>query len=168
METNNENKESDENIYEEVEQNFFIYIIDMINYQIFPCYKLIIDKNSYINNFGFYIGAFLLFLIIINMLIYIIIGGKIIRHKFYSKRPKINKIKEEIQKPKKNNVNINDEMINHYSTKSLNIKFSKRKQKKPKKVSPRSINDLPIPEISTKNSNPNKKVKRKKVSKKIF
>ena len=166
LETNSENKESDENIYEEVEQNFFIYIIDMINYQIFPCYKLIVDKNSYINNFGFYIGAFLLFLIIINMLIYIIIGGKIIRHKFYSKRPKINKIKEEIQKPKKNNVNINDEMINHYSTKSLNIKFSKRKQKKPKKVSPRSINDLPIPEISTKNSNPNKKVKRKKVSKK--
>lgn len=99
---NNKIKENNEIIFEEIEQKFFYkYSWHIKNYQVIPCFKLIIDKNNYINNFGFYVSTFLLFLIIINMLIYIIIGEKKIRNKYYIKRLNFNTLKEVIRISKK-------------------------------------------------------------------
>ena len=52
----NEIIHDNEDIVEEVEENFFIYIVDMINYQIILCYKLIFNIENYFYNFGFYVS----------------------------------------------------------------------------------------------------------------
>jgi hypothetical protein len=95
-------KEEDNGFEEELETNFFINIIDLINYKIVLCYEKLFDKNNYINNFGFYIGIFLVFCFIILYLIYHCIGKKTIRKKYFLKEPNLKQIKEmEMQLNKK-------------------------------------------------------------------
>jgi hypothetical protein len=56
--SNGEENNENENYKEEVEQNFFSYIVDMINYQIITCYTNFFDINNYFHNYGFYTGFF--------------------------------------------------------------------------------------------------------------
>lgn len=57
--SNSEIDNNKENLFEEVQQNFFIYIVDMINYQIIGCYEKLFNIKNYYYNIGFYIGFFL-------------------------------------------------------------------------------------------------------------
>ena len=110
----NYEEEIEEHI-EEVEQNFFIYFINMINYQIIFCYKLINEQKSYINNYGFYIQSFLFILMIINVFVYECKGKQTIKKIFFNNIPKIELNKniidfgciENKEKNKKDNKNKN-------------------------------------------------------------
>ena len=95
----NLSKEYDENektqlFIEEVEENFFIYIIDMINYQIVLCYHLLFDINNYYLNFGFYIGFFIYFIIIILCFYYCCKGKNVIKINYLRNEPNIYEIKK--------------------------------------------------------------------------
>ena len=59
---------------EEVEENFFSYILDMINYKIIICHKLLLNFKNYYNNYGFYTGIGILVIILIFFLDYICFG----------------------------------------------------------------------------------------------
>ena len=52
--------------------NFFDYLKDMINYKIFFCSKIVLKSNlnDYLNNLGFYLGAFVFVFNIINFIIF--------------------------------------------------------------------------------------------------
>ena len=72
---------------ENVEENFFIYIRNLINYEVTRCYHLTLDKNNYYYNFGFYFGAVILFLILILSFFYCFIGSNSIKIKFLRNEP---------------------------------------------------------------------------------
>ena len=128
---NNEEKSEDKNYFEEViEDNFFIYIIDMINYQIFSCYKLIYEIKNYFYNFGFYFSFGINFLNIILLCIYHTVGRKKIKIDFLHHEPNVNKRKE-FEKKFRNKLlatNINDNKNSELP--KIGIKKLKRKRKK--------------------------------------
>ena len=70
------------NELEEVEENFFAYILDMINYKVIICYKLFFKFENYFYNFGFYTSITMLSLILILFFIYLICGKKLIMLKY--------------------------------------------------------------------------------------
>ena len=89
----NNNKKSTSYELEEVKDNFFSYILDMINYKIIKCYMLLKYLHNYYYNYGFYIGAGISFLIAFLFIIYLSLGKKAIKLKYLRNEPK----KEEIQ-----------------------------------------------------------------------
>ena len=92
---NNEENSEDKNYFEEVvEENFFTYIVDMINYQIFACYKLAFEIKNYFYNFGFYYAFGINFLNIILIFIYHTIGRKKIKIDFLRHEQNLKKRKE--------------------------------------------------------------------------
>ena len=102
----NNNGSSKINQVEEVEENFFSYILDMINYKIIICYKLISHFQNYFYNFGFYTGIGILFIILILGFIYFCLGKKSVKLQYLRHEPKINenKFKKNIDIiPNKNN-----------------------------------------------------------------
>ena len=84
-----ENKTTDDDNKEIVEENFFIYILDMINYRIVICFRLIKNFNNYFHNYGFYIGIIIYFMILVLFIIYLIRGNKVIKIKYLHYEPKI-------------------------------------------------------------------------------
>ena len=150
--SNSSNEENSiENLIEEVEQNFFTYIVDMINYQIIGCYKKISDKSNYIYNFGFYFSFCLIFLISILMLSYCFTGQKSIKLQYFHKEPNLKKIRlQEI------NFNKIEDTKKFLSNEGKIIKKSRKISKLKTKT---SLFSNPI-------SNPLKKKKSKKKSKK--
>ena len=90
---NIEINENDE-IIEEVEGNFFTYIIDMINYKIIICHKLLMNKDNYFYNYGFYVGFCINFMIIILAFVYCCQGKKSIKLKYLHNEPKMEEIKK--------------------------------------------------------------------------
>ena len=92
--SNSEKNNNNENFKEEAEQNFFIYIIDMINYQIFTCFDNIFNIKNYFYNFGFYIGFCLVLVILVSMLVFLFYGKKNIKLEYLHKEPNMKKIKE--------------------------------------------------------------------------
>jgi len=92
---NNEEESEDKNYFEEViKDNFFIYIVDMINYQIFSCYKLVFEIKNYFYNFGFYYAFGINFINIILIFIYHTVGRKKIKIDFFHHEPNVWKTKE--------------------------------------------------------------------------
>ena len=101
---NYEENNINEEIAQEVEENFFIYIIDMINYQIFLCYKLIFIFDNYLYNFGFYVSFCFILLILILLILYYCVGKKSIRLEYLKNVPNLKEIKKkEIEFNKKYN-----------------------------------------------------------------
>ena len=92
--SNNEENNEIENYKEEVEQNFFSYIVDMINYQIITCYTNFFDINNYFHNYGLYTGFFLTLIILISMIVFIFYGNNIVKRQFLHKEPDMKRIKE--------------------------------------------------------------------------
>ena len=90
MDYNEKNGSSKINQIEEVEENFFSYILDMINYKIIICLKLLSNFQNYFYNFGFYIGIGILFIILILFFIYCCFGKKSIKLQYLRHEPKIN------------------------------------------------------------------------------
>ena len=136
-----------EDLFEEVEQNFFIYIVDMINYQIIGCYEKLFDINNYFYNIGFYIGFLLLLIFLILMLIYCFHGKKMIKLHYLHKQPNMKLIKE-------NEKNFNKNFLNKDITQIKILCRKKKIFKKKKKRRKRSPNKNKNYQA---NSNPNKK-----------
>ena len=141
--------------FEEVEHNFFIYLIDLINYQVFTCHKLIFQKKSYINNAGFYVGISLLFLITVMISIFIKNGNKHIRIAYFKNEPDDLEIKnQERNFALKDKKVIPKKIIHRKKTynKKTKIKFEeiKKSSNPPKK---KNISILNIIKIDKKNNN---------------
>ena len=83
-----ENKNKTTNTIEEVEEKFFSYILDMINYKIIKCYLLVKNLQKYYNNYGFYIGGGIFLIIIILFFVYLCHGNKSIKIKYLRNEPK--------------------------------------------------------------------------------
>ena len=159
---------------EEVEQNFFIYLIDMINYQIVVCYKNLFNKNNYFYNFGFYVGCFLLTLIFILLFVYIFIGRTSLRLEILHKQPRKKEIIYPIRdinrrrtasfktnysrKSRETNQNLN---ISGIKIKKRKISFKSKTNKFQRIKIKKSINSNPPLRSKSK-----KKQKQKKFSKK--
>ena len=77
-----ENKNKTTNTIEEVEEKFFSYILDMINYKIIKCYLLVKNLKKYYNNYGFYIAGGIFLIIIILFFVYLCHGNKSIKIKY--------------------------------------------------------------------------------------
>ena len=84
-----ENKTSNNEYKEIVKENFFIYILDMINYRIVICFKLIKNFDNYFHNYGFYIGFGIYFIILVLFTIYLFKGNRVIKIKYLHYEPKI-------------------------------------------------------------------------------
>jgi len=74
---------------EEVKENFFSYIFNMINYKIFTCFGVMNNYKNYISNYGFLIGATIYIVIFILFIIYLCRGNKAIKNKYLLYEPKI-------------------------------------------------------------------------------
>ena len=141
------NKENNA-LVEEVEENFFIYIIDMINYQIIPCYKLLFNINNYFHNYGFYVGLSLNLAIILFSFIYCFCGKKSIKLQYLHYMPKVNDIRN-MEKDfnniyKKNNTKSDIEEIKNFQRFEMRIrKATKRKERT--KIGKKKINDFNSP-----------------------
>ena len=85
----NNNESSEFKQIENVEDNFFSYILGMINYKIIICHKLILNSKNYYYNFGFYSGIGILLVILLLFFIYYIKGKKSITIKYLRNAPKI-------------------------------------------------------------------------------
>ena len=83
-----ENKNKTTNTIEEVEEKFFSYILDMINYKIIKCYLLVKNLQKYYNNYGFYIAGGIFLIIIILFFAYLCHGNKSIKIKYLRNEPK--------------------------------------------------------------------------------
>ena len=75
---------------EKVDENFFSYIFGMINYKIIVCHKLLLNKENFDYNFGFYVGIGILIIIIILCIIYYCKGKKSIRIQYLHYAPELN------------------------------------------------------------------------------
>ena len=74
---------------EEVKDNFFSYIFNMINYKIFTCFDVLNNYKNYISNYGFLIGVSIYIMILILFIIYLCRGNKTIKNKYLLYEPKI-------------------------------------------------------------------------------
>ena len=83
-----DNKNKTENNIEEVKENFFSYILGMINYKIIKCFLLIKNFHNYYYNYGFYIGAGIYLLIFVLFIVYLCHGNKSIKLKYLRNEPK--------------------------------------------------------------------------------
>ena len=167
---NSNNEGNDKNFFiEEVKQNFFIYFIDMINYEIVICYQHIFNKDNYFYNFGFYVGFSLLTLIFIFLLIFIFIGRISLRLQYFHKQPK----REEIIKYEQNIINKQRVSVKMEMHKKNSIRYKnadlldkKKNKRKIKSKTSRHYKRIKL-ENSNSNSIPPIRKKSKKFSRKI-
>jgi len=131
------NQKNDSNNYEDIElneqteENFFTYFLDMINYKLFKCYKII--KNSkiqdYFSNVGFYLGFIVMTFNSISLCIFYFYFLFKIRLEIYKLIPNqlrlFEKIKEYKEKFKESNISFKEEEI----ISDKNLKKSKYKNK---------------------------------------
>ena len=115
---------------EEVDENFFSYILGMINYKIVICHKLLLNFKNYYFNYGFYTGIGILFLILIFCLIYFIQGKKSITIQYLHNISKMNvnkssNIVEKMPKRQSQAIEINRNVNNKLSLSKINDKKSK-------------------------------------------
>ena len=172
----NENKNRSINNMEEVEEKFFSYILDMINYKIIKCYILIKNLRNYYHNYGFFIGAGICFLILILFNIFLCRGNNSIKIKYLRNEPK----------NEGNNLNMNNDIYeisssdrnlmpykqssallrNDNYNKGINI--NNKKNKNQRKSKGNTIYNNPPKKINNKKTNDNTKKKKKKKNFKKF
>ena len=139
-ENNNKEEDTSEFFPEEVESNFFIYFIDMINYKIVICYEHLFKFENYYYNYGFYVCFFVIMLFFTLFFVFFIIGNKKIRMEYFK-----NEIKSEYR-------NLDIETKQNNKTKIINKNENLKK-----------ADNLENVLIISSNSNPPKKRKNKKL-----
>ena len=162
---------------EEVKENFFSYIFNMINYKIFTCFGVMNNYKNYISNYGFLIGATIYIVIFILFIIYLCRGNKAIKNKYLLYEPKIDEKNKkyvidlsEVSKKFKISSSSRNNIINEE-----NSLFDSQKTKKPiknKSNPPNSkiLKNSPMKNIdnnSLDNSNKIKTRKSKRIKSKI-
>ena len=85
---NEPEEDSSDFFAEEVESNFFMYLLGNINYKIVLCYEHLFDINNYILNYGLYVSGIIVISFIVFSFTFFFIGDKKIRNEFYQKEPK--------------------------------------------------------------------------------
>ena len=171
---NNEDKSENKSSFEEViDDNFFIYIADMINYQIFSCYILFFEIKNYFYNFGFYYAFGINFINIILLFIYLIVGRKKIKVDFLHHEPNVAKRKEIEKKfnTKLLATNIKDNRVTQHPKNS-----NKKHKRKTKKIQTHTIKNYnllksysnPVKKKKIFESKKEEKKRKTEISKRIF
>ena len=159
---------------QEVKENFFSYIFNMINYKVFACLDITNNWQNYISNYGFLIGAIIYLMIFVLFIIYLCRGNNAIKIKYLNHEPKkddenkksyIIDLGEASKRFKLSSSRSN--IINEENTLFNSQNKQKGSSKKSKSNPPSSKNKSgSSKENKTNNSHKRKKVKNKK-SKKI-
>ena len=139
--------------YLALEDNFFKYLDDKVNYRIFKCFDLFIKYRNHLkNNFGFYLGSITLLIFIVDLIYFSSKGIKMLRliassniKNIIINKKTFRKSINVIQYVKKNNVRKKRKV-------KTNIKASPPKRKS-KKLKSKKMNDL----TNKKNQGINKK-----------
>ena len=93
----------------QTDESYIAYLLDMINYKLFGCYKIITNStfNQYINNVGLYLGAIIILYNIATVFIFFLYYISIIRLEMFRQIPTsvklFEKAKEIKNKQKKEN-----------------------------------------------------------------
>ena len=103
---------------DENEIDYSNYLLSLINYKIIVCYDLFFDIKNYYNNYGFFIGIGGFGLYIIESIIFITMGIKLLKKQLIenipSKKERIDTIKNNLNKNSKNNIKNNrNEFVEH-------------------------------------------------------
>ena len=157
---------------EEVKENFFSYIFNMINYKILSCFDIMNNWQNYFSNYGFLVGAIIYLMIVILFIIYLCRGNNAIKIKYLHHEPQID------EKNKKSYVIDLSDISKKFKLSSSrnniviedNTLFDKPKPKKKKnKIKPNPPNNITRKhspkskqEININNSKKIKKVKNKR------
>ena len=145
------NESSKINQLEEVEENFFRYILGMINYKIIICHKLLTNIKNYYYNLGFYTGIGILAIILILGVVYYCIGKKSITIQYLHHLPKV--------KEKEPSIIINNILVKKNNNVELKKKYEiiennprKNNQKSKSLIQNNKISKLPLNEPSKRKS----------------
>ena len=163
--------EIEKEFFEDKDNNFFSYILELINYKIIICYEKLFDINNYINNIGFYISIFMCISFIILFLLYLTIGEKKIKKQYFLRGPKE---EEDEKKEKENEKEKEKDNIKKKSGKSdsninnINIQTDFENKDQIEEVNLNINKDLKIlnklnPEKKKKRKNKKKKYKKRKI-----
>ena len=158
---------------EEVDENFFSYILDMINYKIIICHKLFFNFQNYFNNYGFYAGIGILFIILILCIAYLCIGKKSIKIQYLNQANKFNKKIENLQ-PSINNIsstinqrNSQEILIPKISTNMIQTRRKSKKSKTIKKNNTKSQSNPPKYKVNEVKNINNKNSRKRNTTKEI-
>ena len=110
------------NNIEEIEENisYLDYFISLFNYKIIPCYKLLLEKNNYYNNLGFFISFCTFIIIFIQMIIFLTCGVNTLKRIIIEGMPNKDKLKKILKTQLK--TEINDVASNKINFKNKNKK----------------------------------------------
>ena len=95
--SNNENNTKNNN----EEENYFDYILSLINYKIVKCINLVFIKNNFKNNVGTYLGLITILTCLVLMVIYLIFGIKLLNKKIFEGFPTKDKLEKRIEEQEK-------------------------------------------------------------------
>ena len=112
---------------EEIEENisYIDYFLSLFNYKIISCYKLLLKKNNYYKNIGFFISSCTLLINLIQMIIYLTCGMNTLRRIIIEGMPNKTKLKQML------NTQLKTEINNEISTK---IKFKNNEKSQNKSI----------------------------------
>ena len=118
---NNPNK--DNNINNDKNISYLDYFLSQFNYQIFPCYKLLIQLSSYNNNFGFYISVGTIVIYFIQIIVYITLGVRDLKKQILNEIPNKYKLKKNLQELRLKNIKLNTIKNNKNNNKKKNVNY---------------------------------------------
>ena len=158
---------------QEVKENFFSYIFNMINYKVLSCFEIMNNFQNYISNYGFLIGASIYLMILILFIIYLCRGNTAIKIKYLHHEPKIDENKKsyiidlsdiskkfKLSSSRNNIIEKDNSLFNNQNAKMEN----KNNSNPPKRKSSRSFS-VQNETININKSNKKKKNKNKKTKK---
>ena len=161
--------EIEKEFFEDKDNNFFSYILELINYKIIICYEKLFDINNYINNIGFYISIFMCISFIILFLLYLTIGEKKIKKQYFLRGPKEEEDEKKEKGKGKDNINTKKKSgKSHSNINNINKLTDFVKKDQIEEVNLNINKDLKIlnklnPEKKKKRKNKKKKYKKRKI-----
>ena len=159
-------------------ENFFIYLLDKLNYKIFKCYKILfkIDIITLLSNVGFLIGIGVILFVITNCFIFFFSILPKIRIRIFQLIPKKKNLSKKNILMNFNNMKINNKKSRYnFNYRKINSKFLSKKNNILKtKIKKSFLNNNQILKKKSNNEsekiswNKNKKSKNNKIEEKEF
>ena len=112
------------------EENFFDYVLSLINYKIIKCINLVFIKENFKNNVGTYLGLLTIVACLVLMVIFLTLGNKLINKKIFDGVPTKEKLEKKIEEQEKKRENILEE-VEIYNKEKMGIEIDmppKRKE----------------------------------------
>ena len=140
-----------------IENNFFKYLDEKVNYRIFKCFDLFINYQNYSKiNFGLYFGIIILFIFIANISYFSSKGVRMLRLISLSNIKNINN-KNDLRK----SVNVFQLDKKNYISKKKKVRKTKFFKASPLKMNSKYVNYKKKNELTSKN---NQKIKKEKLN----